>query len=280
MMEQPILGSKLLALRLEKGITQLELREKCHVSVRTIQRIESGSVTPRASTIKILLEALDENPDDWFGSSGVSVGNLFSMKTLKNMLLIDGSEQAQKNALTPAWISGIIYLLMVILGQLEETFFDYSNESFILLTSSVVVKIVAAVSFFMFIRGFLSLSQLFENYLLKIASYLSITLISTLYLVDASIIIFNGYSEQVDPLWAISVIPIGAVSIIFGMGLLRLQDGMGRIAKVAGRIEVTFGISYVSLIFSFVGVILLAPLLVIEIVLLSKADQLAKEGQI
>ena len=279
MMEQPILGSKLLALRLEKGITQLELREKCHVSVRTIQRIESGSVTPRASTVKILLEALDENPDDWFGSSGVSVGNPFSMKTLKNMLLIDGSEQAQKNALTPAWISGIIYLLMVILEHLEGAFFESSNESFILLTSSVTVKIIAAVSFFIFIRGFLSLSQLFENHLLKIASYLSISLISTMYIVEALIILNAGY-EQADSLRALSVIPIGSVSIIFGMGLLRLQDGMGRIAKVAGRIEIVFGISYVTLIFSFVGVILLAPLLVIEIVLLSKADQLAKEGQI
>ena len=38
------------------------------------------------------------------------------------------------------------------------------------------------------------------------------------------------------------------------MGLLRLQDGMDRIAKIAGRLEVAFGISYLILVFSFLGV--------------------------
>ena len=63
---QPQLGKELYDLRMKKGMTQQELREESHVSVRTIQRIESGAVTPRTVTIKILLKALGENVEEWF----------------------------------------------------------------------------------------------------------------------------------------------------------------------------------------------------------------------
>ncbi|MCB0494361.1 MAG: helix-turn-helix domain-containing protein, partial [Cyclobacteriaceae bacterium] len=60
-MQQPELGIQLTALRKGKNLTQEELVEKSHVSVRTIQRIEAGEVLPRMSTVKILLEALGED---------------------------------------------------------------------------------------------------------------------------------------------------------------------------------------------------------------------------
>ena len=53
-MEQPELGKKILALRLAKGLTQNELAEKCNISLRTIQRIESADVTPRSYTTKVI----------------------------------------------------------------------------------------------------------------------------------------------------------------------------------------------------------------------------------
>ena len=56
-MQQPQLGRRLTALRKEGNFTQEELVEKSYVSVRTIQRIESGEVMPRLSTVKILLNA-------------------------------------------------------------------------------------------------------------------------------------------------------------------------------------------------------------------------------
>jgi len=58
-MKQPELGRKISELRKAKGLTQEELVEKCHLSVRTLQRIESGEVTPRSHTIKVILEALE-----------------------------------------------------------------------------------------------------------------------------------------------------------------------------------------------------------------------------
>lgn len=58
-MKQPYLGKKVLELRKLKGLTQSELVEKCNITVRTLQRIESGEVTPRAFTIKSIFEALE-----------------------------------------------------------------------------------------------------------------------------------------------------------------------------------------------------------------------------
>ena len=49
-MNQPDLGLKVAELRGQKGLTQEQLAEQCEVSTRSIQRIESGEVEPRAFT--------------------------------------------------------------------------------------------------------------------------------------------------------------------------------------------------------------------------------------
>lgn len=59
MMNQPELGKKIAELRKLKGLTQEELVDRCNVSIRTLQRIEYGEVIPRASTLKLIFEALE-----------------------------------------------------------------------------------------------------------------------------------------------------------------------------------------------------------------------------
>ena len=73
-MNQPDLGKKIAELRKAKGFTQEELVEKCNLSVRTLQRIESGEVSPRSYTIKVIFAALDYN---FYDSSEVT-NNRFS----------------------------------------------------------------------------------------------------------------------------------------------------------------------------------------------------------
>lgn len=58
-MKQPDLGKKISELRLAKGLTQGELAEKCNLSLRTIQRIESAEVTPRSYTVKLIFTNLE-----------------------------------------------------------------------------------------------------------------------------------------------------------------------------------------------------------------------------
>jgi uncharacterized Tic20 family protein len=71
-MNQPDLGIKVVELRQQKSLTQEQLAELCEVSTRTIQRIESGEVDPRAYTLQCLSKALefdfgtDESPNENF----------------------------------------------------------------------------------------------------------------------------------------------------------------------------------------------------------------------
>jgi transcriptional regulator with XRE-family HTH domain len=58
-MNQPDLGLKVAELRQQKSLTQEQLAEYCHVSTRTIQRIENGEVNPRSHTMHCLHGALD-----------------------------------------------------------------------------------------------------------------------------------------------------------------------------------------------------------------------------
>jgi len=58
-MKQPDLGLKVSELRNEKGFTQEQLAEECEVTPRTIQRIESGEVEPRAFTRNSLSNVLE-----------------------------------------------------------------------------------------------------------------------------------------------------------------------------------------------------------------------------
>ena len=57
-MDAKELGNKIQELRKQKGMTQEDLADKTGLSVRTIQRIESGEVDPRSYTLSQIAEAL------------------------------------------------------------------------------------------------------------------------------------------------------------------------------------------------------------------------------
>ncbi|WP_084524045.1 helix-turn-helix domain-containing protein [Adhaeribacter aquaticus] len=58
------LSQNVVAARKKKGLTQEELAEITNLTVRTIQRIESGESTPRPFTLKAIAAALDINFED------------------------------------------------------------------------------------------------------------------------------------------------------------------------------------------------------------------------
>jgi uncharacterized Tic20 family protein len=70
---QPDLGLKVSDLRQQKGLTQEQLAELCEVSPRTIQRIESGEVDPRAFTLHCLGTVLEFD----FGEENTANENLW-----------------------------------------------------------------------------------------------------------------------------------------------------------------------------------------------------------
>src|SRR5687767_8598129 len=119
MIKQPELGKKITELRKAKGLTQEELVARCNVSVRTIQRIETGEVTPRSYTVRIILSALEYDlsqvadeqrvlsEEDVKENASPRSDPFMSFDVSKN-----GSNSFVVKQLTLAWIFGLVYFLL------------------------------------------------------------------------------------------------------------------------------------------------------------------------
>lgn len=280
MIPQPTLGELLVELRKKKGWTQEELVEACNVSVRTIQRIESGEVTPRTSTIKLLLEALDYDPDEWKEFAEREESNSSPFKLFKNMLALNLPEDQLKKSFHDAWIAGIIYLLFFILDTAME-FILLENRQFLDQAIYLSIKVVTMGTLLLFMRGFISLATLLDNQLLKIASYLSLSISFLWYCSDIALMFFYPQSEEFEGvLGAGFIIFSGATAVFYGVGLRRLQDAVGKSAKYAGIVEIILGLCLMTIILSPVALVIVAPALILEIMILAKADDLAKKDLI
>lgn len=274
-MQQPELGLRLTALRKEKNLTQEELVEKSHVSVRTIQRIEAGEVLPRMSTVKILLEALGQSPESFLTKQ------TDTMETKTNSSQISG-----RTTLLIAVIAGAIYLVaLIILGAMDVAWLtsehDWEQWMNLIYISVTVVMLTAYV---FFIRGFIVLSSVFENTLLKIGGYLMIGAMMGLSILDVS----SLYADS-DTLWINFSIPyaaasvlFGTLTIVFGIALIRLQDSMGELSRVAGMLEILIGCVLITVVLFFLSYVFIIPAVIVEILVLYRGyEYLSKsEGQV
>jgi transcriptional regulator with XRE-family HTH domain len=257
-MQQPELGKRLTALRKERNLTQEELVEKSHVSVRTIQRIEAGEVLPRMITIRILLKALGENYES-FSTKQNQV-----METQKSILPTN-----HRNTLLVATLAGAVYLVAeIILGTMDIAWFtDNRDWGFRMNAIYASLTIVMIVSFALFARGFIALSTVFENSLLKVAAYLFVVVTAGKGILDIS----SLSVENIESIWifyAVIAVVMGAVGIVFGISLIRLQDGMGELARIAGILEIIIGCLLVTVVLFFITYVILIPTVVVEIIVL------------
>lgn len=260
-MRQPELGQKISELRKTKNLTQEELVEACNVSVRTIQRIESGEVTPRTSTIKIILAALGEDLRSFH-------------KAYQNNSNIE-LERAE-NSLQIAWIAGIVYFIIGFLeAGLDYTRFE-EGDGDIPWEFYISVKTIALFSYLLFMGGIVVLANFFSNSILKISAYLLIGFTSLLLIFDMVSLFFPVSDETLFFILPSGSVTVGVAEILFGIGLIKLQDGMGRMALLAGVFELIIGFCFVTVILFILGYILLIPALILEIVILYKGYEFVK----
>ncbi|MBT1685481.1 helix-turn-helix domain-containing protein [Dawidia soli] len=257
-MQQPELGRRLTALRKEKNLTQAELVEKSHVSVRTIQRIEAGEVLPRMSTVKILLGALGEDYDS-FLTKPVPV-----METTKIAL-----PTAHRSTLLIAALAGAVYLVaQSILGAMDIAWIiNHTGWEVRMNTIYTGLTVVMVISYTLFARGFIALATVFEHPLLKVVSYVLMIATGLKGIFDVA----SLSVEVADTLWlpyAVMAVLFGALSILFGICLIRLQDGMGELCRMAGILEIMIGCTLVTVVLFFVTYIILIPAVVLEILVL------------
>lgn len=278
-MKQPKLGKKITELRKAKGFTQEELVEKCNISVRTIQRIEAGEVTPRTYTVKTILAALEYDLNQISEEDNSTTVNFVS--GIKNILLLDLDENKPSDYLITqlnlAWIFGVIGFAFGFFEMAVEYFRAEEERMILGIWLYIVIKISLLIAFFFFQRGFILLGELYKNYLLKITSVLFLFGITALVTYDI-VSVFYDAVEREFVLGGFSL-TLGGLGVIYGVALMRLQKPLGVAAQWAGILEIIAGCFFVTIILFFMGHIVAVPAELIEIILLYKTIEIIKQKQ-
>ena len=115
MISQPELGNKIIELRKTKGLTQEELIDKCNISVRTLQRIEAGEVTPRYSTIRLIFEALEINDSTYFESTKLDEEDIDPRGTWHKQMYLSFIDLFHLRTNTLRKLSFLVILLLLII---------------------------------------------------------------------------------------------------------------------------------------------------------------------
>jgi hypothetical protein len=129
------------------------------------------------------------------------------------------------------------------------------------------LTVVMVISYALFARGFIALSTVFENTLLKAVAYMLITATAGLGILDVTTL----SAEDVESLWfpyTVAALVFGALSIVFGVSLIRLQDGMGELSRIAGILEIVTGCLLVTVVLFFITYVIMIPAVVVEILVL------------
>ena len=272
-MKQPLLGKKITELRKQKGLTQEELVERCNVTVRTIQRIESGETTPRIYTIKTILNALGldyEKVFEWEYNEGKFDKILrFFPSNLKEVLNV-------------SFIAGMVYFVLgfVEMGYYTTSFFDLdsqTNWSDLLIKNYgsysdngiyIFIKIISIISFSLLMRGFVLVGSYYKNYLVELMAFVMI--IMHIIFEISEIVSINFENSLVEFIMISKAVTFGVSMIFFGVGLLRLKSHLGNLPKITGILEIITGICFATVFLSVFGLIFLTPLELLELLLLYK----------
>jgi len=275
-MKQPELGKKITELRNAKGLTQEDLVEKCNLSVRTIQRIEAGEVTPRSYTVKMIMEALDydisiiADDDEGFIESLIN--------GLKKFLLLEvdlsKSSDFLIRQLNLAWIFGILYFMI---GFLEAAAEYYRAEENLMIAGNfvyVTIKIAVLITYIFFQRGFVLIGGLFQNYLLKIVSF--ILIFGNVIVIGYDIVSIFYEAVEREFIIGAEALTFGGIGIIYGISLYRLNKSLGDAARYAGIFEFIAAGFFLTVVLGFVGLIILIPAELLEIIVLYKAVEIIR----
>lgn len=267
-MKQPALGNKITELRKQKGFTQEELVERCNINVRTLQRIESGEVSPRSYTIKTILSALDHDYEELYSRT----------KEQESNTIVVPSETEAKSIQTLLLTASIFGILYLIIGPFEG-FADYyrfdDNELIFGTSGHILIKIVSYISYAIFIYGFLVLGKVLKNYLMKIAAVMLITVLFLFYAYGIASLFYTT-TFSIEGILIAEAIILGTLGILFGISILKSVKKLGTLGYVAGGLEIATAVCFLLVILSLVGLIMQFPAVILEVLLLLKFRKLIK----
>ncbi len=252
-MKQPELGQKILELRKSKGLTQEELVEKCNINVRTIQRIESGEVTPRTFTIKTILEALN-----------VDSNLIFRNNEENNQVQFTSKEN---RILSTSWLVGIFFLMISVVGVFIEIYLWNEKSTYYELFFRIPYNILYLGTMIFFFQGYKLLGKKYKYEFLTTAVYIYFGIEILITLSTIGIAIFDVNTTTIEIIFGtVLVILIGVGELILGLGILKLKKQFGTFSNVLGILKIVNGGMLISVILSLIAMFLIVPVLIIEII--------------
>ncbi len=270
------LGKKIAEIRNIKGLSQEELAKKAGINVRSLQRIEAGHVQPRAYTLRVISEVLDFDLNDYGyndNKHGSFLQQLWEALVVSNAL-VQSDERSYRRYLILGWVGGIIYLTTTIPEVVLEVMrwtgsLDGPSTFFYFLTSIVVM-----ISVVFFMNGFVAIGYRFDNGIVVVASYLFMG--ATLISYGVGLIYWHPDELIFELLTVTQALLMGVIGLVFGIGLSRLEKHFGSVAKSAAILEIVAGICFILVIPFLLGLFLTIPAIILEIVLLYKAEAVVK----
>lgn len=208
-MKQPELGNKISAIRNQMGITQKELSEAGSIDIRTLQRIESGEVTPRLSTLRLIAEALSTDFSVFNGNEKKAAGFVST-----DMLFY-------------LFITGIVCLFSWIL------FSPIGPKNVFFLSVNLLAGIIYTVTGVFFYYGFYLIGKMRENWFMQYSS-LVIMISMPFFLLWVLIATEFSFAKLVMQL---IVILTGINSVVFGIGLLKAGSRFVQLYRSAGILQ-------------------------------------------
>jgi len=240
-MKQPALGMKISEIRNQRSMTQKELSDACTVDIRTIQRIESGEVTPRISTLKIVAVALSCDLRDFNGAEHHLPSDL-PHKLLLALLL-----------------TGVINFISWIL------FSPIIPADSILRSVNLFAGLLHTVTGVLFYFGFYQLGKLQKNRLLSLSALITMACIP-LFLIALLLSSTYGFAGDLGKL---IIVLMGINSIFFGIALLKNSTALGHWYKIAGVLQILLAPFFVLQlpILNLIGCWLSIPFLLLLLVI-------------
>jgi transcriptional regulator with XRE-family HTH domain len=267
-MQQPQLGLKISELRKQKGLTQEELVDQCNINVRTLQRIESGEVSPRSYTVKTILSALDYDYESLQEQKEQGLGELSPIP--------EPEAKSIFTLITAAWVAGILFFITVIFegftdfGRIDDNMFIFGQWG------HVIIKALVIVFNGLVLYGFLIAGNMLKNHLMKISSMLMFLVLLVYYGFDIASV-FNN-SLDIDVILLAGAIAFGVTGIIFGISLLQSRQIVGRLATALGILEIIMAGCLLLIVLAPLAYFLLMPVIVLEVLVLYKIASLVKQN--
>ena len=271
-MEQPSLGKKIVELRKAKRLTQEELVEKCNISIRTIQRIEAGDVTPRDYTIKAIFTALE------YDLSELIISDKEKQNWLEKLLFIGPNPSTKYliKQMNITWIFGVFYFFLRFFeGGVEYS--RFIDENTFNPITYIILKVCIIFIFLCFQRGFVIIGALFKKDLLRMAALI----LMLMHILMIGFDVISIFSSNISGELVISVYAIGSgiIGLIYGYTLIQMRDIIGSTAMLAGIVEIIAASFSLTIILSFMGFMILSIAVVLEILIVFKVIEIVKNGK-